>query len=498
MDTFWIRAVQLIFSLSILIFVHELGHFFFARLFKVRVEKFYMFFNPNYSIVRAKKVNGKWQVKWFSPNVEERVRVVLQPNGEPVLNKKGKPLVEPLTEAEIEALPDSDWRKYPETTEWGLGWLPLGGYCKIAGMIDETTAANALSNEPQKWEYRAQKAWKRMLIIVGGVLMNLVTAMVLYSAMLFTWGEEFLPMKNARYGLQYTETMQQIGFQNGDQILSVDHVYLETKGDVIEKLIVDNAQTVQVMRNTDMIDITIPENFSQRVLAAGETSLFDYRFPSVITDIMADSPAAKALLMAGDSIVAINGVPTPAFQDVQALLKSSANETILLSFFRAGALNEAEVTLSSNAQLGVTFLANPSAFFEIERREYGFFEAIPMGIRHGWSTLTSYVKQFKLVFTKEGSKQLGGFGSIGKMFPTQWNWQLFWSITALLSVILAFMNILPIPALDGGHVVFLIYEMVTRRKPSEKFMENTTTVGFILLFALLIYVNLNDIIKALF
>ncbi len=497
METFLVRALQLIVSFSFLIVIHELGHFLFARLFKVRVEKFYMFFNPTRSIVRMKKINGKWQVRWFARNVPDPIKPQLNAAGEAVLDEKGRQVYIPMTEEEIAALPDDDWRKYPEKTEWGIGWLPLGGYCRIAGMVDETTGADALQSEPKPWEYRAQPTWKRLPIIIGGVLVNFIAALLIYGCVLYTWGKEYLPLQNAVYGLNYSEVMLQYGFENGDRILQVDGVSMETKSDVLEAILVDGGRDVTVLRGTDTLNVLLPDDFDQIVLASNETDLFEYRFPYVIQEVVADMPAAKALMMAGDSITAINGVATPAFQDAQAEMLKHANDSVTVDFYRAGEAMQARLFIGADGKMGV-YCNSPWLYLQTQKQEYGFFEAIPAGISMGWETLASYVKQFKLVFTKEGSKQLGGFGTIGKLFPQIWDWQIFWTMTAFLSIILAFMNILPIPALDGGHVVFLIYEMITGKKPSDKFMERTTTIGFALLFALVIYANLNDIIKAFF
>ncbi len=492
METFLIKALQLILSLSLLVFVHELGHFMFARLFKVRVEKFYMFFNPQYSLVRMKKIQGKWQVRWFAPNVPDNVRPKLDEFGRQVLDKKGKPVPELIP---LEEFDDGDWRKYPETTEWGIGWLPLGGYCKIAGMIDETSDASSLQAVPQDWEFRSKKAWQRMFIIVGGVFMNFIAALAIYSGMLFTWGEEYIPMENAKFGLQFTESMQQAGFQNGDRILSLDGVKAEDKSQVVEGILVEGVKTVTVERKKDTVAITIPEDFDQTILKSKATKLFDYRFPFVIDQVVGGASASKAGIETGDRLLTIGGVNAEIYQDATALLSQHAGDSVNIAFMRSEVSMERMVLISEDGKLGVG-TKSPFEFIDTKKISYGFCESIPAGAQAGVATLTSYVKQFKLVFTKEGSKQLGGFGSIGNMFPSAWNWQVFWAMTALLSVILAFMNILPIPALDGGYVIFLIYEMLTGRKPSDKFMENSTTIGFLLLFALLIYANLNDIIKA--
>jgi len=494
METFFIRALQLILSLSILVVLHELGHFTFARLFKVRVEKFYMFFNPNFSLVRAKKIEGKWNFKFFARNVPANERHKLDADGDVMVDGKGKPVMELIPESE---LPEGDWRKYPENTEWGIGWLPLGGYCSISGMVDETKDISKMSAEPQPWEYRSRSVWQRLPIIIGGVLVNFLLAMVIYSAVLFTWGQEYFPLKNAKYGLQFSQVMLDNGFKNGDNIVKIDGMPIDQRQDVIEKILIEGKQNVTVSRDHQLIDFTLPVDFSQKVLASKETELLLVRFPFVIDKVTAGSPAEKAKLQSGDSIIGINGKHLSIYQDIATELDASRNTEIDLNYVRKGKVLESKVQLDEKAKLGVQMF-QWSTFMPVTQIKYGFLESIPAGIKLGWSTLTNYVKQFKLVFTKEGSKQLGGFGSIGKMFPKIWDWEAFWRLTALLSVILAFMNFLPIPALDGGYVLFLIYEMITRRKPNDKFLEYAQTVGMMLLFALLLYVNGNDLFKAIF
>jgi regulator of sigma E protease len=494
METFLIRALQLILSLSILVVLHEFGHFAFARLFKVRVEKFYMFFNPNFSLIRAKKINGKWDMKFFSQNIPANERPKLDADGDTMHDTKGKPIMEQIPEAD---LPDGDWRKYPDNTEWGIGWLPLGGYCKISGMVDETTDVTQLNSEPQPWEYRSRSVWQRLPIIVGGVLVNFILALVIYSAVLFTWGQDYLPLKNAIYGMQFAPVMQENGFKNGDKILKVNGKTVDQQGNLIEKILFDGNREITVLREGKQVDFTLPVDFAQKVLAAHQADLISFRYPFVINEVTAGSPAQKANLMTGDSIIGINGKHLTIFQDVAAELDASRNTQIDLKYVRKGAVMDSKLQLDETAKIGVS-MALRFSDMPIKHISYGFLESVPAGINLGWETLTSYVKQFKLVFTKEGSKQLGGFGSIGKMFPKMWDWEAFWRLTALLSVILAFMNFLPIPALDGGYVLFLIYEMITKRKPNEKFLEYAQTAGMMLLFALLLYANGNDLFKAIF
>jgi regulator of sigma E protease len=494
METFLIRALQLILSLSILVVLHEFGHFAFARLFKVRVEKFYMFFNPTISLIRAKKINGKWEVKFLAQNVPANERPKLDADGDTVVDEKGKTIMEPIPLADLE---EGDWRKYPDNTEWGIGWLPLGGYCKIAGMVDESMDITQLSAEPQPWEYRSRSVWQRLPIIIGGVLVNFILAMVIYAAVLFTWGQEYLPLQNAKYGLHFSQLMIENGFRNGDNIVKIDGQPVEKISDVIEKTLFEGKQSVTVSRNGELVDLTLPKGFEQKVLASGGAEFVAIRQPFVVEEITSGGPAAKAKLEAGDSITGINGKQLYIFQDIASELDASRNTQIELNYVRKGQPMKSKLQLSDDGKLGVG-VRPYFEFMTTKKIQYGFFEAIPAGMKLGWDRLTSYVKQFKLVFTKEGSKQLGGFGSIGKMFPKTWDWQVFWSMTALLSVILAFMNFLPIPALDGGYVLFLLYELFSGKKPNDKFLEYAQTAGFFLLMALLVYSNGNDIFKAIF
>ncbi|MDD3320508.1 MAG: RIP metalloprotease RseP [Paludibacter sp.] len=494
METFLIRTLQLILSLSILVVLHELGHFAFARLFKVRVDKFYMFFNPNFSLIRAKKINGKWDVKYFASNIPANERPQTDADGDVKVDAKGKTIMEPIP---LDELPEGDWRKYPDNTEWGIGWLPLGGYCKIAGMVDESMDVTQMSADPQPWEYRSRSVWQRLPIIIGGVLVNFILAMVIYAAVLFTWGEDYLPLKNAKYGLQFSETLLDNGFKNGDNIVKIDGQPIVDHADVVEKILIDGKQSITVLRNGQLESVKLPSDFAQKVLASGDTRFVSVRQPFVIDDVSDGMGAKAAGLQSGDSLVGINGKSLFIFQDFPAELDKSLNKKATIDFVRNGELKQAQVQVDELGKIGVI----PKPFYdflETKHVEYGFVAAIPAGINLGVKTLTSYVKQLKLVFTKEGSKQLGGFGSIGKMFPKTWDWQIFWSMTALLSVILAFMNFLPIPALDGGYVMFLIYEMITGKKPNDKFLEYAQTAGMLLLFGLLIFANGNDIFKAIF
>ncbi len=487
METFLIRAAQLILSLSILVVLHEFGHFAFARLFKVRVEKFYVFFNPKISLIRAKKINGKWNLRFFAQNVQPNERIKLDEKGEPLMEGKNH-VMEPVPESE---LPEGDWRRFPETTEWGIGWLPLGGYCKISGMVDESMDKTQLTQEPKPWEFRTQTVWKRMLIISGGVIVNFILALFIYSAILFTWGREYIPLENARYGLNFSQTMIDAGFRDGDKIISIDGKKPQELNDAVEMILIDHAGTVVVDRQGKTLSVEIPEDLTQKALAS-EKGVMSYRMPYVIDTVVPRSLASKAALLAGDSLVAVNGKLINMQQEVIRDLAELKGQRISFDYYRGGTLYRTSLRMGSDGKLGVGW----RNFMQTERIEYGFFEAIPAGIGIGVEKLVGYVKQFKLVFTKEGVKSIGSFGALGQLFPTRWDWLSFWELTALISIILAFMNILPIPGLDGGYIVFLIYEMITGRKPSDKFMEVAQMIGMSLLMLLFVYAIGNDIFRA--
>jgi len=448
------QLLGFILCLSLLIFVHELGHYLFARLFHTRVEKFYLFFNPGFSLLRMKKIDGRLQFSFFSSQAPE------------------------------------EWAEHPESTEWGIGWLPFGGYCSIAGMVDETKAAEDLASEPQPWEFRSKPAWQRFFIIVGGVLMNFLTAIVIYIAIIFTWGKQYIPLENAKYGLAFSDAAQYVGFQNGDIIVSVDGVTLHTLADFKKKLFMDNPKVVVVLRNNKLDTLHLKEDNWKKLLG---DQFCAYNFPFVIEEVMAGSSAAQAGLMKGDSLVGLDTMQIYLFSDFQEELKYAKNKKVIIHFYRADSLHSVLVAVNEDGAIGVS--VNPNKYLHVITDNYGFFESIPVGVKEGVNTLTFYVKQFKRVFTKEGATQIGGFISIGSFFPKTWDWERFWSMTALLSVILAFMNILPIPALDGGYILFILIEMITGRKPSDKFIGYANTVGFAILIALLLYANGLDIFR---
>ena len=443
METFLVKALQLILSLSILVLVHEFGHFIFARIFKVRVEKFYLFFDPWFSIFKFKPKNSD--------------------------------------------------------TEYGVGWLPLGGYCKISGMIDESMDKEAMAQPPKPYEFRSKPAGQRLMIMVAGVLFNFLLALFIYSMVLFTWGDTFLPLKNVKAGMDYSETFHNVGFQDGDILLKADDTELERFGEDCFRRVL-NAQTVTVLRGGVETVIPIPEDMAQRVMR-DKKGFASYRFPMVVRELgkteSGESPAAVAGLQPGDSIVSINGIVTPSFYEVGEVLAQNKDKDVLVGFYRAGIPQTLALHTDTAGKMGI-YSVSPFDMYQMVTRKYGFFESFPAGVMLGVNTLKGYVSDMKYVFTKEGASSLGGFGTIGSLFPAEWDWHSFWMKTAFLSIILAFMNILPIPALDGGHVMFLLYEVIARRKPSDKFLEYAQVTGMFLLFALLIYANGNDIFRFFF
>ena len=452
------KILALILSLSFLVVIHEFGHYCFARLFKTRVEKFYMFFNPWFSILRAKKCDGKWKFSWFSTKSPE------------------------------------EFEQYPDNTEWGIGWLPFGGYCAIAGMIDETHDAKNMAAEAQPWEYRSKKAWQRLLIVAGGVLVNFIGALVIYSLIMFHWGTDQLPMANLPYGYDYNTTAQKYGLENGDKILTVDGKEVVEMKEVVNELLLNEKQNLVISRNGEKVSIKLPNTFAKEMIGNGEKAFALPRFPFVVGGFAEGSLAKKAGMKEGDSIVALNNTPTLSFSEFVSKISRYSGKTVCISYYRNNVLDSVKIALDAEGKIGA-YCKDFTSEIKTNHTDYGFFASIPKGISQGWGTLVSYVKQFKFVFSKEGASQLGGFGSIGSLFPASWDWHIFWNMTAFLSIILAFMNILPIPALDGGHVMFTLWEMITGKKPGDKFMERAEMVGMILLFALLIYANGNDLFR---
>ena len=438
-------CVQMLVALALLVFIHELGHFMWARFFKVRVEKFFLFFDLGI---------GKWDGSLF----------------------KFKPK-------------KSD-------TEYGVGWLPLGGYCKIAGMIDESMDTEQMKQPEQPWEFRTKPAWQRLLIMIGGVLNNFLFAIIIFAGMVYCWGEQFLPYKNVYLGMAYSSSARNIGFEDGDIPLSADGKQLiSLNADEVQTIV--TANQVTVLRNgKDTVTIAIPKNFifqAEKDAKNGE-SLLSYRMPVIVDSLLPSSGARKAGLVKGDKICAVDSVDAPDYNSFTQQLKAHKGSSVMITFMRGEKLDSALVEVSKDGKIGIG-IKSPLNIFKIETKKYGFFESIPRGVELGWTKLVNYVQQMKYIFSKEGAQSVGGFATIASVFPDTWNWEMFWNMTAFLSLALAFLNILPIPALDGGHVMFLFYEMIFRRKPSERFLIRAQIVGMVLLFALLIWANGNDLMR---
>ena len=432
-----IQATQLILSLSILVALHELGHFIPAKLFKTKVEKFYLFFDPWFSLFKVKK-------------------------GE---------------------------------TEYGIGWLPLGGYVKIAGMIDESMDKEQMKKPPQPWEFRSKPAWQRLIIMIGGVTVNVILGMAIYAMVLFVWGTQYLPTENLKYGVYTDSSAVQIGLQNGDKILSVDGEKVENFSDIQLKILLEEAQTVEVERNGDQTQIDIPEGTVAKMIKKQQAFMEPAVLP-IVEQVVEGSKAEAAGLQKGDRLMAINGEPTPFFQDVVKTLQKHKEKAIELTVERNGSETKLNAEVTPKGTLGFAVVPVDQQL-TFSTKEYGFFESIPAGVVKAYDSFENYIKQIKLIFNPETEayKSLGGFITIGKAFSPEWDWQRFWSFTAFLSIILAIMNILPIPALDGGHVMFLIFEIISGRKPGEKVMEYAQIAGIIILLALMILANGNDIMR---
>ena len=439
METFLVKALQLILSFSILVIVHEFGHFIFARIFKVRVEKFYLFFDPWFSLFKFKPKNSD--------------------------------------------------------TEYGIGWLPLGGYCKISGMIDESMDKEQMAQPPKPYEFRSKPAGQRLLIMVGGVLFNFLLALFIYSMTLYAWGDSYLPLKNMKMGMYYSDVAKEIGFQDGDILYKADEEVLERfNSDAIRKVF--NAENATVIRDGQEIIIPIPDDIMQRMIRSGNGFASPERYPMIVENLREELPIAKAAgILPGDTIVAINGTSTPTLEESFNELAKYRDADISIDVKRGNEIRSFALHTDTTAQIGIFIKLGADKIYQTEHIEYSFFASFPAGITKGINTLKGYVNDMKYVFTKEGASTLGGFGAIGNLFPAEWDWQSFWTMTAFLSIILGFMNILPIPALDGGHVMFTLYEIITRRKPSDKFLEYAQIVGMTILFALLIYANGNDLYR---
>ena len=432
-----IKTSQFLLSISILVVLHEFGHFAFAKIFKTRVEKFYLFFNPWFSIFKIKK-------------------------GE---------------------------------TEYGMGWIPLGGYVKISGMIDESMDKEQMKQPPQPHEFRSKKTWQRLLIMLGGVMVNLIAAFVIYSAILYVWGDQYLPNKNVKYGITVDSLAYDMGLRNGDKIISIDDIEVDDFHKIMIDIVLNDSKTLQIERNGQGREIPIPRTLRAQLLNSKE-SFISIRYPFYVAGFMEDLPAEGSGLKLNDKLIGINGNSIEFYDEFKDTLSNYKNKLTTITVLRDIDTLNFDIQVSDEGLIGI-YANNPYNFLEFEEIEYSLIASIPAGFNKGVGTFNSYLKQLKLIFSPETKayKSLGGFITIGSFFPGTWNWQAFWLLTAFLSIILAIMNVLPIPALDGGHVIFLLYEMVTGRKPSDKFLEYAQMTGMIFILALLLFANGNDIIK---
>ena len=455
MEVFLIKALQLMLSLSILVLLHEGGHFFFSKLFGVRVEKFYLFFDPWFHLFEFKPKNSD--------------------------------------------------------TTYGLGWLPLGGYCKISGMIDESFDTEQLKQPMQPYEFRSKPAWQRMLIMIGGVLVNFLLALFIYSMILFHWGDDYVATKHMTQGMKFNTEAKALGFQDHDILVGTDKGEFKTyDGDMYRDL--STATRVDIIRGGKPMSLNLPGDLDMLSMIKESPRFVEVYIPLQIDSVMKDSPASKLGLAKGDKILALNGKKVDSFNEFQLELgrindvlasTSSHQDSVKALTAQVTYLKASGDTLKNNVMLQSTENGVKFGFYnhpvlqdyKVTHISYGFFQSFPAGIKYGWNVLSGYVGDMKYVFSKEGAKSLGGFGALGSLFPSMWDWHAFWMMTAFLSIILAFMNILPIPALDGGHVFFLLYEIITGRKPGDKFMERAEYVGFAILLLLLVVANLNDVLR---
>lgn len=451
MEIFLIRVLQFMLAISILVLLHEGGHFFFAKLFGIRVEKFYLFFDP-----------------WFHL---------------------------------------FEFKPKKSHTTYGIGWLPLGGYCKISGMIDESFDTEQMKKPAQPWEFRTKPAWQRLLVMVGGVLVNFLLALFIYSMILFHWGDTYIPVRNMTHGMVFNSDAKALGFKDGDILIGTEKgEFKDFNADLYRDL--SEARRVDIVRQGKAMSLSLPGDLNMLDMLQKQPSFVRPLIPAEVDSVLPGTAAARMGMRRGDMVVGINGVKVGSWNaftdeigrlsDVLAVAKTPADSMkvrrVTLVIDRGGRLDTSSVVLSADLKVGFT-VKMTSAIYQPVTKRYGFWESFPAGVVYGVDVLKGYVSDMKYVFTADGAKSLGGFGAIGSLFPPTWDWYMFWKMTAFLSIILAFMNILPIPALDGGHVLFLLYEMITRRKPSENFMIRAEYVGFAILILLMLVANLNDILR---
>lgn len=430
-----VKIAQLLVSLSILIVLHELGHFTLARIFKVRVEKFYLFFDAGFSLFR-KKIGD---------------------------------------------------------TEYGIGWLPLGGYVKISGMIDESLDREQMKQPPQPHEFRSKKAWQRLLIMLGGVMVNFLLALLIYILVFFKWGEEYVPVDRLIYGYSFEKEFQELGLKNGDKILSLDGKVVDRWIAIHHDIVVNEPKVIQVQREGELMDIQVPEGMTSKLLKL--EYVMEPRVPCEVDGLREGGSMDLAGVQINDRIIGVNGTPIQFYDEFKDLTRSEINTNFDLAILRGTDTLQVQASTDENGMFGFSRKIYLD-FFETVVVRYSLIQSIPAGISRGFEITGSYLKQLKMLFKPETKayEELGGFIKIGSIFPSTWDWERFWNMTAFLSIILAIMNVLPIPALDGGHVMFLLFEMITGRKPGDRFMEYAQIVGMVLLLSLLLYANLNDII----
>lgn len=442
MSVFLIKAAQLLLSLSILVVLHELGHFIPAKLFKTRVEKFYLFFDVKFSLFK---------------------------------------------------------KKIGETV-YGIGWLPLGGYVKISGMIDESMDTEQMAQPPQPWEFRSKPAWQRLIIMLGGVTVNFILAFILFIMMLYVWGTNYSTKDDIKYGFGVSKTLEAYGFQQGDKVISINgQPYEELTIDINKYIMFRTVENVKVEHPDGTIeDIKLPEDIGKKLFEAGDIPALSPRYPFKLDSVVSGAPADIAGLKSTDKIISINGQPIQFYSDLTYQIKNSTGNELNFEVERDNEIKSLSIVPGETKTIGVVSSATDLNFVKYNKRNYTLGESITGGISEAYWEVKDYLAQFKYIFTKKGASQIGGFAAIGNMFPAEWNWQAFWYLTAFLSIMLGVVNLLPIPALDGGHVMFLLYEMVSGRKPGDKFMEYAQMVGFIILMGLILFANGNDIFKAFF
>ena len=482
----FVMIAQLILGLALLVFVHELGHFAAAKMFGVRVPKFYLFFNPGISIVRCKKVNGKLRFKFFAKNTAD-MEAELDAEGNPVLNEKGKPKQKLI---DVASLSEDDWRKYPENTEYGFGWLPLGGYCQMSGMIDETQSISNMPSEPQVWEYRSKPAWQRLIIVLGGIIVNLITGVLLFALVIGKYEKAYIPNEAVTDGIYAYQAARDMGFQSGDKIISIDGKKPERFKDAINPNMYFGS-IVTVERDGVPMDIVIDED-AYKMFKQTKDIIDCLNFPATVDSVIEGKPAQLAGIEKGDKILAINDTFLIfSYGTLFENIRSFANQQISVSCLR----NEDTVCIAvtpDSLGLGI-FPLKPT----YELKEYSFGQTLTYGWKDAMSNLMLNIKGIgKIISGKEkASESLSGPIGIAKIYGDVWDWKRFWYITALLSLVLAFMNVLPVPGLDGGHAIFAFIEMLTGRKVSDKVLQHAQTIGMLLLLLLMAFAIGNDIFK---